>query len=210
MTEIIPGILEKEWKEIEHKIQEVSSFAPILHIDLIDGVFAPNKTFSDPMPFAKYADVLKLELHMMVDKPEDCLEAWAEAGFRRFIGQIEMMESQVDFVAKAQLFGEVGLAIDSPTSPEEITAPYSDLDFLFVMTVKAGFSGQKFIPENLDKVRYLRQRTEIPIEVDGGINSETIVKAHACGADRFVSTGYIFGTESKKQNFLRLQELVSS
>lgn len=210
MTEIIPGILEKEWSAIEHKIEEVSPFASTVHIDLIDGVFAPNKSFSDPTPFIKYANELKLELHMMVDEPENYLEDWAKAGFRRFIGQVEMMRSQVDFVARAQLFGEVGLAVDSPTAPEKITVPYSDLDFLFVMTVKAGFSGQAFLPENLEKVKYFRQKTDITIEVDGGINSETIVKAHACGADRFVSTGYIFGAESKRENFLKLQELASS
>src|SRR5947209_3533755 len=112
MFEIIPGILEQEWSEIERKIELVRPFARTIHIDLLDGEFAPNKTFADPTPFAKYTKDIAFELHMMVDEPIKHLERWAEVGFRRFIGHIEKMSDQAEFVAQGQLLGEVGLAVD--------------------------------------------------------------------------------------------------
>lgn len=200
--EIIPGILEKDWSEIEKKIELVKPFAKKIHIDILDGKFAPNKTFLDPEPFKKYTKDITFELHMMVDNPIEYLEAWAAAGFTRFIGQIEKMPDIPRFVAEAQLLGEVGLALDTQTSvgefPEDVDI--EDLDFAFVMTVKAGFSNQAFIPEMLEKVKQIRQKSQfIPIEIDGGVNDANIVMAKQAGVTRFVSTGFIFKEDPKKQ-----------
>lgn len=192
INKIIPGILEKDWTEIEKKIEIVSSFAHTVHIDLIDGKFAPLVTFMDPAPFKKYTNNIEFELHMMVDEPINYLKSFSEAGFRRFIGQIEKMSDQAEFVAKAQLLGEVGLAIDEPTSPDEIKIPFEDLDLIFFMCVKAGKSGQKLNEENLRKIEQIKNSVFIPIEVDGGIDSQTIPLAKIAGASRFVATSYIF------------------
>lgn len=204
MFEVIPGVLEQNWSEIEKKLAIIKPFSRTVHIDLLDGKFAPNTTFLDPAPFAKYSKEFFFELHMMVDEPIDYLEQWAKAGMKRFIGQIEKMEDQIAFVAKAQTLGEVGLGADAHTAPEAITVDYDDLDFLFVMTVKAGFSHQLFLPEALEKVRYLRGKTTIPIEVDGGINDKTILEAKEAGATRFVSTGFLFNSEDPAASFKRL------
>jgi len=195
MNEVIPGILEQEWGEIEKKLAIIKPFSKIVHIDLLDGKFAPNTTLLDPTPFARYSKEFFFELHMMVDEPIDFLDPWAKAGIRRFIGQVERMEDQIAFVAKAQTLGEVGLAVDATTKPEAITVDYNDLDFLFVMTVKAGFSHQSFLPDCLEKVRYFRSKTNLPIEVDGGINDVAIIEARKAGATRFISTGYLFKSE---------------
>src|SRR3989344_4687814 len=144
---IIPGILEKDWPVIEMKIQQVLPFAKAIHIDLIDGKFAPNTTFLDPAPFKKYTQDIPFELHMMVDEPINFLKPWADAGFRRFIGHIEKMSDQVEFVAKAQLL----------------------------------------------------------VEVDGGINDQTILRAKESGADRFVATSFIFKGTPQEQ-YKKLQE----
>ena len=100
---IIPGILEKDWPAIELRIQQVLPFAKAIHIDLIDGKFAPNTTFLDPSPFKKYTKDIPFELHMMVNEPINYLKAWADAGFQRFIGHIEKMSDQAKFVAKGHL-----------------------------------------------------------------------------------------------------------
>lgn len=193
MCEIIPGILEKDWSEIERKIEIVRPFAKSLHIDLIDGKFAPTTTFLDPKPFAKYSQDFFLELHMMVENPIQYLKSFAEAGFKRFLGHIEQMPDQAEFVAQAQLLGEVGLAIDGPTDLSAIKVPLSDLDSILVMTIKAGWSGQKFNLEHLKKVEMLKQvQHDMEIEIDGGINDQTIGLAKEAGADRFVSTSFIF------------------
>ena len=199
--EIIPGILEQEWSEIEKKIELVKPFAKTIHIDLLDSVFAPNKTFFDPAPFKKYTEQeIIFELHMMVDNPTQYLKPWADAGFKRFIGQIEHMPDVAEFVAAGQLLGEVGLALDTPTPVEKITVSLEDLDFVFVMTVKAGFSRQSFLPEMLEKVKSLRAKSPfIPIEIDGGVSDQTITQAKDAGTTRFVSTGFLFGGNPQEQ-----------
>src|SRR5436190_2171953 len=199
--EIIPGILEQEWQAIEKKIELVKPFAKVIHIDLLDGIFAPNKTFFDPAPFKKYAEQeIIFELHMMVDNPVQYLKPWADAGFQRFIGQIEHMPDIAEFVAEGQLLGEVGLALDTPTPVEKITVSLEDLDFVFVMTVKAELSRQSFLPDMMEKIKALRAKSQfIPLEVDGGINDTTITQAKEAGATRFVSTGFLFGEDPRER-----------
>jgi len=196
---IIPGILEKDWAAIEMKIQQVLPFAKAIHIDLIDGKFALNTTFLDPVPFKKYTYDIPFELHMMVDEPINFLDSWADAGFRRFIGHIEKMSDQVEFVAKAQLLGEVGLGVDQDSQLDSVEVPFSDLDVLLFMTVKAGFSGEEFAEKNLNKIKTAREKSFIPIEVDGGINDQTILRAKGSGADRFVATSFIFKETPQEQ-----------
>lgn len=217
--EIIPGILEKEWSEIEKKLEIARKFARTVHIDIIDGKFADNTTFLDPQPFKAYTDSLTLELHMMVDNPIEYLDRWAAAGFTRFIGHIEKMPDQVDFVAKAQLYGEASLAIDGKTSLDAITAPFDDLDSILVMTINAGFSGQAFDESKLEKIKTIREKTDdisethqavyFPIEIDGGVNDQTILKARDAGASRFVSTSYLFGNKDPKEAYDKLKKLIN-
>jgi ribulose-phosphate 3-epimerase len=214
--EIIPGILEKEWGAIEKKIEAVKSFAQVIHIDILDGKFADNTTFLDPKPFKKYTSDILFEVHMMVDNPMQYLQPFADAGFKRFLGHVEKMPDVTAFIAKAQLLGEVGLAIDGPTSLEQVPVPYEDLDALLVMTIKAGFSGQSFTKEHLEKVKKAREGSYkndelvvFPIEVDGGINDKTIVEAKHAGATRFITTSFLFGKEDPKKQYDILTRLVS-
>jgi len=214
--EIIPGILEKEWKDIERKIELVKSFAQVIHIDILDGKFADNKTFLDPAPFTKYSSDILFELHMMVDDPIQYVQPFADAGFKRFLGHVEKMPSVAEFVAKTQLLGEVGLAIDGPTSLEKVHVPYEDIDCLLFMTITAGFSGQSFTSGHLEKVKKARNASYredelrvLPIEVDGGINDKTIVEAKNAGATRFITTSFLFGGSDPKTQYDLLQNLVS-
>lgn len=210
MFDILPGILEKEWDEIEKKLEIYRSFAKGVHIDLIDGKFAPNTTFLDPAPFKKYSRDFLLELHMMVDDPIKYVKPFADAGFGRFIGHVEMMPDQTAFVAHAQLWGEAGLGIDAQTPIEAIKINIEDLDSLLVMTVKTGYSAQGFLEENLEKVRQLVKKTSIPIEIDGGVNDETIKTGCAAGARRFVATSFLFGMGSPKGQYELLKEKVKT
>lgn len=203
---IIPGILEKSWEEIEKKIEVVKTFTNRIHIDLIDGKFSPNATFMDPSPFKKYASEIEFELHMMVHEPINYLKPFAEAGFRRFIGHIEEMSDQVEFVAQGELLGEVGIAIDSPTPFEKVTVPLEDLDVIFFMTVKAGESGQTFIEEDLRKIENIKNGF-IPVEIDGGVSAENIEMAKKHGVSRFVATSSIF-QGNPQENYKKLTALL--
>lgn len=209
MHQIIPGILEHDWSEIEKKINLVKSFAKTIHVDIIDGKFAQNLTFLDPKPFAPYSQDLFLELHMMVENPLQYLKPFASAGFQRFLGHLEHIPDQAEFVAQGQLLGEVGLAIDGPASLDAIKVPLDDLDGILIMTIKAGKSGQEFIPALLEKVKAVRTKhATIPIEVDGGVNDKTILLAKEAGATRFITTSYLYHSENPKQAFEELQRLI--
>jgi len=213
MCNIIPGILEKDWESIETKINQVKDFSKVIHIDIIDGKFAENQTFLDPKPFAKYTKDYLFELHMMVEEPVNYLKPFADAGFKRFLGHVEKMSDQAEFVAEGQILGEVGLAIDGPTSVDAIKVSLEDIDVILIMTIKAGFSGQEFIEEHLRKIEMLKKRfieenvLRIPVlEVDGGINERTISSARDKGALRFVSTSYVF-RDSPYEQFKKLKLL---
>ena len=220
MFEIIPGILEKEWSEIEKKIEAVRPFAKTIHIDIIDGKFANNTTFLDPAPFKRYThsagsagslqassgQALFFEVHLMVENPIEYLKPWADAGFIRFLGQIEKMPDQVEFVAEAQLLGEVGLAVDLKTPLSDIKVPFEDLDSILLMDIAAGFSGQQFNPSVVDKIKEIADKTFIPIGVDGGINDTTLPQIKNAGAFSCVVTSFMFNGSPLEQ-YQKLQNL---
>ncbi len=207
MFEIIPGILEKDWSEIEKKIGLARPFAKTIHIDIIDGKFAPNTTFLDPAPFKKYSSEIFFELHMMVENPIEYLKPWAAAGFARFLGHVEKMSDQVEFVAQGQLLGEVGLAIDLKTPASAIKVPFEDLDSLLVMGVPVGFSGQKFDPSVLDKLKEITENTFVPVGIDGGINADNIFDCQEAGATQAISTSFLFSGNPQEQ-FQKLQSIL--
>lgn len=208
MYEIIPspGTFVKDAKEWEDKIELVRPFARTIHVDIVDGIFAPNTTIAEPEWFAKFSKDFILEIHLMTDEPVNHLKKWADAGFRRFIGQIEKMSDQAEFVAQAQLLGEAVLALDKQSPVDAITVPVDDLDGLLIMSIQAGLSGQKFEEHLMEKVRQLREKTQLPIEVDGGINDQTIAMAADAGANRFVATSFLYNFEHPEKQFKLLQE----
>lgn len=208
--QIIPGVLEKDWNAIENKFKQIKTFTNTVHIDIIDGKFVNNKTFIDPEPFKKYSGELFLELHMMVIDPVKLVEPWGKAGFRRFLGHVEHMSSQKEFVDEAKKYGEAGLALDGPTHISAIKIPFDELDAILIYTSnRVGFSGPPLMEERLDKIRHLRKLTNIPIEADGGINDKTIERAGDAGATRFVSTSYISSSQNPSEQYNKLLELAS-
>lgn len=164
--------------------------------------------FFDPSPFVKYSKDFLFEVHMMVEDPIKYLKPFADAGFNRFIGHVEKMPDQTEFVAQAQLLGEVALGIDAETPVEAIKVSFDDLDSILVMTVKAGFSGQSFMKDNLEKVKKLAGLTTIPIEIDGGVDAATVKLGCTAGVRRFVATSFLFGGESAQQQYQLLKECV--
>jgi ribulose-phosphate 3-epimerase len=207
MHQIIPGILETEWAEIERKLEIIKPFSRRVHIDFLDGKFSPETSFLDPEPFKKYKDELFMEAHLMTDDPTKYVKPLADCGFRRFLGQIEKMQDLDEFVAEGQIYGEVGLALDSASLLDSIIIPFDDLDTILLMGVKAGKSGQVFLPETLEKIKKISQNSQIPIEVDGGINEQTIASIKASGATRFVVTSALFQYPEPMRAFEKLLAL---
>lgn len=207
-NKVIPGILEKNWEEIEKKIKIISQFSDTIHVDFIDRKFAENLTFLDPGPFKSYSSEIFLEAHLMVEEPIQYLSSLAQSGFKRFLGHVEKMSNQEEFVAQGQLLGEVGLALDLDTPVSSIKVPFDDLDLVLLMSVKAGFSNQDFNQASLGKIKDLRSKTAIPIEIDGGINDKTVQIAKDAGADCFVSTSFITQGKNPGENYNLLNSLI--
>ncbi|EKD85555.1 MAG: Ribulose-phosphate 3-epimerase [uncultured bacterium] len=196
---VIPTILEKSWEEIEKKFKVYKSFANTVHVDFIDGKFTDSLTFLDPNPFSKYSGYFNLEAHLMVEEPANYLDGLASAGFKRFLGQVEKMSDQVKFVAKGQSLGSVGLALDIETPIEAIKVSLEDLDQILLMSIIAGASGRPFDQRVIPKMKELRTKYTGTIEVDGGINDQTLVFARTAGANRFCVNSFLFKGDPKKQ-----------
>ena len=144
---------------------------------------------------------------MMVEDPVSYLKSWADVGFKRFLGHIEKMPDQEEFVAKAQQLGEVGLALDGPTEFSDVKVPIIDLDTLYFYTAESvGHSGAVLRQDRLEKFRKFAEENSIPIGVDGGINENTIVDAFKAGARRFGVTNGIFKADNPQKSFIKLNE----
>lgn len=207
MVDVIPAILEKDFGEIERKIHLVEDLVPWVQIDIADETLVSNKTFLDPSFFSNLKTPLSFELHMMVKDPLRYLEYFAKIGFRRFFAHVEG-DFVPEFITKCkELDMEVGLAIDGPTRVEKLQQFLNVLDCVLVMAIEAGFSGQPFRDDTLDKIKRIKELDpEIPIAVDGAMNLENAKKVVHAGATRICSNSFIFGAEDVK---LALESLKS-
>lgn len=218
MDIIIPAILTDNVTDLVDKVQRINDVSFVdgvtvrkIQIDIIDGVFVNNKTV-DPANIVGLETDLGLDFHLMVKEPINWVEKCANAGADRIIGQIEMMESQVDFVGKVQETGlYVGLAVDLETPISKLDPVIlSNVDVVLVMAVNAGWGGQKFDKRVLDKINELdeirvRDKTPFKICVDGGETESVIDDTHYAGADEIVIGKRLFDGDLA-QNLKRFTE----
>jgi len=197
MIDVIPGILEKEWEMIEERLRLVTGLVDWVQIDVADNTMVPNTTFLDFSQFTRhpYGQALAggLEAHLMVAQPEKYIKILADAGFKRLIAHVEAHDLRIflDQVKYEQV--EVGIGIDGPTEFETIEPFLEEADFVLVMMVEAGFSGGKFLPECVEKIKSIHSYLpDLPIEVSGGISDTTAHLVREAGATRLVSTSYLF------------------
>jgi len=186
-----------------------------LHVDVMDGHFVPNLTIGLPVveSLLTHTDI-PMDCHLMIEDPDRWAPPYAEAGAYNVTFHAEATDDPVALAKTLRAAGaKAGLAIDRDTAVE----PYLDLlphvDTLLIMTIKAGFGGQKFLPEMLDKVREVRRRIdadslEVRLEVDGGIAAETIEQAAEAGADAFVAGTAVYGAHDPAEAIGKLRALV--
>lgn len=208
MVEVIPAILEKDFLETERKIRLVEKLVSWVQIDLADETLVPNSTFSDPQPFAQLKTPLNLELHLMVKDPLRYVERFTAIGFKRFFAHVEG-EFVQDYIAACLRLGvEVGLAIDGPTPFEKIHQYLDNIDAVLVMAITAGFSGQPFREDTVEKIKRIREvDLEIPIAVDGAMDEENARKVVAAGATQINSNSYIFNAPDVSAAIEKLKHL---
>ncbi len=184
---------QEAWETIEERLNIAIPHVEWAQIDFADNTWVPNTTFMDFEKFKDVSDRISLEAHLMVAQPEKYIKAAADAGFKRIIAHVEANDPRL-FLEQAKYEDvEVGIAIDGPTDFEEVEPFLDQIDFVQVMTIESGFSGQPFLPETVEKIKSIHTYLpDLPIEVDGGISDITARLVKEAGATRLVVTTFLF------------------
>lgn len=210
-SKIIPALLTSSISELTDGIEKVSPYVDSIQIDVVDGYFAPYITCC-PAPQIAAAEIdMPFEVHLMVEDPVAMLKGWRVAGAELVIGHIEKMPSQEEYVVKASELGlSVGLALSIETPVHALEQSLiASLDVVLLMAHEVGVQGSQFDDAVLQKIESLRHSyPHLNIEVDGGINEETIVKAFTHGANRFAVGSTITNSVDPKAEIAKLTALV--
>ena len=215
MYDIIPGILEKDFVQIEKKIELVRGFAKTIHVDIIDTKFSSSTTFFDPKPFAKYTNDFLFEVHLMVKDPEKIIPLWRNAGIRGIVihAETENIEELAqkyyseNFERESPLYTELGIAVNLNT-PIEIVYPLVEMsDFIQLMGIEEiGAQGRPFDERVYEKIKDLKAKfPHCIISIDGGVSEENAQKLIDCGADKLVIGSAVFGNQNPAEAYKRIR-----
>ncbi len=198
---IAPSILSADFARLAQEAERVAG-ADWLHVDVMDGHFVPNLTIGLPVVQAllKATDI-PLDCHLMIDDPDRWAIGYAEAGAYNVTVHAEAVRDPVSVALDLKAAGaKAGLSLKPGTDLDDWIDALREYDTLLVMTVEPGFGGQEFMVEMLDKVRRARTMVEtghltVVVQVDGGINADTIEQAAEAGADCFVAGNAVYGAD---------------
>ncbi len=211
---VAPSILTADFLHLEKDIRMLNSCADYIHLDIMDGSFVPNISFGFPVveAISKVATV-PLDAHLMVVHPERWFKRLSELGVRMVSFHLEATGWKTPYVIKmARKCGlQVGLAINPDISIEKLYKYIGKVDFFLIMSVFAGFGGQKFIYQSVDRIALLklqieRCRAKTLIEVDGGIGPDNAGALSKCGSDIVVAGSSVFSAEDPVSVVKALQE----
>jgi len=207
MNIIAPSFLAADWKKVESEIEDVTKAgADWIHLDVMDGQFVPTITFGPQLVKAvKQCTNIPLDVHLMIENPENQIKAFAEAGADVITVHYEATKHIHRLVQSIKALGvKAGVAVNPGTPVNVFDSIIEDIDLGLIMTVNPGWGGQKFIDKCLDKIKALREIADsknpnLDIQVDGGVNAETGKLVQQAGANVLVAGSYVFGSKDRKK-----------
>lgn len=217
MKLIAPSILSADFTRLKEEIQAVEAAgADWIHADIMDGHFVPNLTFGPMVVEAvRRATGLPIDVHLMISEPDRYISDFAKAGATCISVHAETCTHLNRTVQLIRDSGaRPGVVLNPATPVEALRWILEYLDFVLVMSVNPGFGGQRFIPNSIARITLLRtmiseRGLSTLIEVDGGVNPQTIADIAAAGADVFVAGSAIFNSPDYRQTIHALRQLAS-
>lgn len=201
MVSLVPSIIAKDFADFEGKIVAVQDLVQTVHLDVVDGKFAPNISWGDPSVLREFDAGVALEAHLMIANPEETINDWLRARVQRVFYHYESTTAHEEIIAackKANI--EVGIALLPETSLEVLEHFVSQIDAVLLLSVSPGFYGSPLQGHVMEKISPLRKMHQnLTIEIDGGMNPDTARQAVQEGANFIVSGSYIFQSENVKK-----------
>ncbi len=210
MVQIIPAIIAKDFEDLKNKVEAVKGVVGLVQLDVMDGVFVPNKTFGEPAAVEKISS-MDWEIHLMVGENLSAIKSWSKiTNVKRIIFHWESAKNEKkleECVNSAKQAGkEVGLALNPGTNLAVLDKWLPKIDLVLLMAVNPGTAGQEFMGEVIPKIKTLRREwIGGKIEVDGGVNSATAKKIIEAGADFLAVGSFIFDSPQPKEQIKTLK-----
>ena len=218
MVEIAPSILSADFRRLGEQIAAVEQAgASIIHVDVMDGHFAPNLTVGPfIVEWVRKATKLPIDAHLMIENPDNFIDAFARAGANMISVHPEAtyhLDRTLNHIRQAGC--QAGVVLNPATPLAMIEEVIAEVDYVLLMSVNPGFSGQKFIPSSLDKLRRLRDLIRMKfsparIEIDGGVGIGNAAEVVAAGAEILVAGSAVFGAENPAEALKELLRAAES
>lgn len=207
MIKIAPSILSADFSILADEVASLEKAgADYIHVDIMDGHFVPNITFGPGVVKAlKRKTSLPLDVHLMIENPDQYIDAFIEAGADIVTVHVEAathLQRTLSTIRKKGV--KAGISLNPATPVQYVDYVLDDIDMVLIMTVNPGFGGQKFIPSMIPKIQKVRDLVEgmkhaIEIEVDGGITPDNVDSVIAAGANVIVAGSAVFQASDRKK-----------
>lgn len=214
MKQIAPSVLSADFAHLEDEINRINrSDADLLHVDVMDGTFVPNISFGFPiMEVLRKYSTKPLDVHLMIVHPEKYVERFCDAGAWSVGFHLEAVDDPEPILQLIRNKGVRTCLTINPDIDVKRLVPYLDkVEMVLLMSVFAGFGGQKFIPETMDKIRFIHREIQARglhtlIEIDGGVNASNAAELFEAGADILVAGSAVFHAQDPIETIRQMKQ----